>query len=107
MKKYLSNWEVADALTATDNGNGFSRIGAYALAEYYEQYEEETGEEIELDVIAIRCDWSEFTSWEKVADAYGDKDYEKEEGYVDDCKAYIQDNTEYIEFEGGVLVRDF
>ena len=35
---------------------------AQALLEYYEQYSEDTGEDLELDTVAIRCEWSGYAS---------------------------------------------
>lgn len=50
--------------------NNFSREGLVSLFEYLEQWEEDCGEDLELDVIAICCDFSEDT-WENIADQYG------------------------------------
>lgn len=36
-----------------------------ALFDYYEELSEDIGEDIELDPVAIRCEWSEYSSaWE-------------------------------------------
>ena len=56
MKTSLNTYEVADILLA-DEFADWSRQEAFALAEYYEQLEEDLDEEIELDVVAIRCEW--------------------------------------------------
>ena len=42
-------------------GNQFSRDALKAIFEYLESIEEATDEELELDVIAICCDFSEMT----------------------------------------------
>ena len=42
--------------------DNFSYDGLLALWEYFEEYEDSTGEEIELDVIAICCEYSEYDS---------------------------------------------
>jgi hypothetical protein len=55
--------------------NNFSRAGLSALYDYLEQYEEDTDEQIELDVIAICCEYSEYESLEEFQEDYGD-DYE-------------------------------
>jgi len=55
--------------------NNFSRAGLFALYDYLEQYEEDTGEQIELDVIAICCEYSEYESLEEFQEDYGD-DYQ-------------------------------
>ena len=70
MKKTLTTYEVAGVLMGDKNA-GWSRDGAYALAEYLEQYEEDTGEELELDIVAIRCDYSEYSSALEAANDYG------------------------------------
>lgn len=44
--------------TAETTGN-FSVAGLRALFEYLEQLEDDTGEQIELDVIALCCDFNE------------------------------------------------
>lgn len=54
--------------------NQFSRQGLGAILDYYEDLESDTGEETELDVIALCCEWSEYESWGKLVDDYGDDD---------------------------------
>ena len=39
--------------------NQFTYEGLQALFNWFEDYETETGEEIELDVIGVCCEWSE------------------------------------------------
>ena len=41
--------------------NNFSSEGLRALFDYLEEYEQDCGEELELDVIALCC---EYTEWE-------------------------------------------
>ena len=55
--------------------NNFSRTGLFALYDYFEQLEEDIGNPIELDVIAICCEYSEYESLEEFQEDYGD-DYE-------------------------------
>ena len=109
MKKTLSTWEIADALKR-DEYAGWSYEGAKALAEYLEQLEEDIGEEMELDVVAISCDYSEYATATEAAENYADKDYgddmdddEKEAAAL----KYLQDNTTVIEFDGGIIIQDF
>ena len=49
--------------------NNFSYEGLEQLFDYFESYEADTGEEIELDVIAICCEYEEST-FEDIAKAY-------------------------------------
>ena len=124
MKKTLRTYEIANALYTDENAN-WSYNGAYALTNYLQELESETGEEMELDVVAIRCDFSEFASLEdwavdffsdskQAADAIGlelDMDgetwVEDEEEVQEAIRSFIQDNGQLIEFDGGVIVSCF
>ena len=52
--------------------NNFSHEGLNALYENLIQYEDDTGEELNLDIIAICCDYSEFKSLKDFQDNYND-----------------------------------
>lgn len=52
--------------------NSFSYQGLRALFEYLEELEESTGDEIEFDVIALCCDFTEYESAEEYARDYSD-----------------------------------
>jgi hypothetical protein len=69
MKTTLTTSQIVNALGADKNAN-WSYQGASALAEYLEEIEGDTGEELELDVVAIRCDYSEHPSLHAWADDY-------------------------------------
>jgi len=68
--------------------NNFSYEGLTALFNYLEAYEEDTGEAIELDVIALCCDYSEMTELE-IRSAYGLEN-------SDSSTAYLQHHTQII-----------
>lgn len=90
----------------------FSWDAAARLADYYDDLEQDIGEEIEFDAVAIACDWSEYAYKKDLLDVYGhllNDDWEDED---DDEKAeavleYLKDNTYVIEFLGGYLVQAF
>lgn len=108
MKNTLTVSDIADALRDDDNA-GWSYAGAVALAEYFDNLDEETGEETELDVVAIRCEFSEYGS---AAEAYeqqtGDEpDGEDEDEKEENALKYLQDNTTVIEFDGGIICQDY
>lgn len=116
MKKSMSSGEVADALLRDDNAS-WTYAGARALAEYMEELEEDTGEEIELDVVALRCDYSEHGSLREWAEDYFsdwkedlsiDEADAEDDGLVDDeIRKYINDRGQLIEFSGGIVVSNF
>jgi len=49
--------------------NNFSRAGLNILFDFFDEYEQESGEEMELDVIAICCDFTEAT-WQEIEASY-------------------------------------
>lgn len=133
MKMTLSTYDTAEALRRDENA-GWSYNGAKALAEYLEQYEQDSGTEMELDVVAIRCDFSEHISlldWAndyfggdgKTAEKFGidytdsqgdehtqsirDEDGNIHDEVLDAIKEYICDNGQLIEFDGGIIVSSF
>jgi hypothetical protein len=82
--------------------NNFSYEGLAVLFNYFEELEESTGEELELDVIAMCCDYVEDT----VADiarehsiGLNDADPEADD-YEDQCRQivfdYLSDRTSVV-----------
>lgn len=59
MKQTIDQYEFRDAFKRMNRADNFSISGLNALFEYLTEYESETGEEIELDVIALCCDYTE------------------------------------------------
>ena len=93
----VSNYEFTQMFKAIRPDN-FSYAGLDAMFDYFEEYEDATGEQIELDVIGICCDFSEYANIEEVAE-----DYEDIETLED-----LQDRTTVIELAGeGLIIRDF
>jgi hypothetical protein len=111
MKQTLTTSQVADLLHSDSNAN-WSYAGARALAEWLEEMEESTGEETELDVVAIRCDFAEWKSLEEWAADYFSGDWREsipcdEGGEEEAIRDYIDGNGHLIEFDGGVIVSGF
>tara|TARA_R110000822_G_scaffold182999_1_gene322493 strand:+ start:190 stop:531 length:342 start_codon:yes stop_codon:yes gene_type:complete len=113
MKTTLSTYQIADALKNDESG-GWSYEGALAMAEHLEELEDDIGEEFELDVVAIRCDYSEFNSLQEWARGYfidwkKDLEIENEDNdEIDDLiREHIQDYGQLIEFSSGVIVSSF
>jgi len=88
--------------------NNFSYDGLIALFEYLEEYEDSTGEQINFDMIAICCDYSEYRDLEEFINDYQDyaKDWDKALKDWPPKAAYenlilaLREQTEVIEFEG-------
>lgn len=59
MKTTVSIYDFRDAFKRCGRGGQFSYDGLGVLFRYLEEYEQDTGDEIELDVIGICCDFAE------------------------------------------------
>ena len=116
MKKTLSTYQIADALK-NDTCARWSYNGSIALAEYLEEYEESTGEELELDTCAIRCDFSEYSSLQEWAHDYFSNAWQElgfneteetdDDEFDEKIRSYIQDHGQLVEFDGGIIVSSF
>jgi hypothetical protein len=87
MYQTINEYQFRDAFHSCGRGKQFSYEGLTILFEGLEQYEVDTGEEVELDVIALCCDFSELSESE-IKDAYGDMI-----GKDDDVEDFLRDNT--------------
>lgn len=120
MKQTMTTYQVADALVRDEYAN-WSIAGASALAEYFEQLEEETGEELEFNAVDIRCSWSEYVSLVDWADEFYGTDRDGHDwkwhlcvtGDMNDdevdetIRERIRESGELIEFDGGIIVSNF
>lgn len=116
MKYTLSTYEAAERLFNDENAN-WTRAGAFALVEYLEELEEDTGEEIEFCPVGLRCDYSQYESldawakeqWLTPEDAW--KELRLVNGDTDELDAairdYIRDYGTLLEFDGGIIVSSF
>ena len=108
----------ADAGDGT--GGNFTIEGLHALFEYLEQWEDDIGEPIEFDPIALCCQFSEYKSAVEAVqeinpDAYSDivdaNAYEDEQDLnaqatdiESECNEWLMDQTIVIAFDGGIII---
>jgi hypothetical protein len=88
MKKTINFYEFERAFVEYGRKEHFSHEGLAALFDSLEEFEEDTEEEIELDVIGLCCEFQEWQDLEDFQNNYG-KEYETLED--------IQDKTMVIE----------
>lgn len=86
--------DFCDAFRAYDRKENFSYEGKRVLFDYLEEYENSTGESIELDIIALCCEFSE----DSVEDIVQNYVIDIEEDMTDEEKAdiveeYLEENT--------------
>ena len=96
MKQTITESQFIDAFKSWDTyKNQFSYDGLKALFEWFEEYENDTGEEMELDVVAICCEFTEYESLKEYNEDY-DKEYEEIEAISDDTTLIKIDDERFI-----------
>ena len=85
---------------------GFSYGGATALYEYFMDLEEDTGEEMEFDPIAISCEFSEYESLKELNENYPDYNYYP---VMSNKLSDYQERTTVIEVSGTqrIIIQEF
>ena len=72
MIETVSEYTFTDVMATKDNG--FSYEGSKALYNYLNDYEQDTGTQIEFDPVALRCEYTEYKNFEEIKNDY-DTDY--------------------------------
>jgi FAD synthase len=95
MKTTVNFYMFRDTFYAMGRKEQFTNDGLSALFDYLEEYEIETGEEIELDVIALCCEYQEFSSLADYQEQYGT-----------DCETLddIRENAVVIEIDDDAFI---
>lgn len=119
MYKTLTTHDVAYELQKDQNAN-WTYEEAKLLAEYYESLEEDQGESIELDVVAIRCEWSSYDVNDLInqfCESYDAESYlmyvegrlwtEEVEELTENLIEYLQERTIVIKCTSSRLVMDY
>ena len=94
MKTNVSKYDFERAFIDCNRKDQFTYEGLGVLFDFLEEMEQDTGEEYELDVIALCCEFYE-SDWQEIADNYSidledcDSDEEKQAAVID----YLNDNT--------------
>ena len=83
MKQTINLSQFRDAFNRMDRGTQFSYEGLEILFNGLEQYADDCGQELDLDVIALCCDFCEMTELE-IRDSYGLDDSESSTQYLND-----------------------
>ena len=100
MKEYVTESTFIDAFKQSDTRkNQFSYEGLTALYEYFEEYEDSTGEEIEFDMIGICCEYTEYDNLKELNNNYS-KQYKDLEELREETEVIIVTFDRFI-------IRDF
>ena len=106
MKQTIDCYQFRNAFERMGRKDQFSYDGLSALFDYLEEMEDGTGEEMELDVIALCCDYSEHESALVAAKEYGFEPDTEQDPDEREAAAleYLRDNTQVIEVDGGAVI---
>ena len=108
----ISSCEFSDLFARRGRSETFSYRAKIALFEYLTDLADDIGEPIQVDVIALCCEWTEYSSTAEAAEACGyvaeDPDEEIDDDEEIDARLnYLTDRTQVVTFAGGVLIQDF
>lgn len=102
MKTTVNRSEFTSAFHRMGRGEQFSHQALLAMFDYFEQLENDCGTEMELDVIAICCEWAEYANLAEFQEAYSDECQTLED---------IQDKTQVImlgdSLDDGFIIQQF
>ena len=95
MIRTIDNIEFIDAFRKMGRIDNFSFRGLVALYEYLEMLGEDLGQPIELDVIALCCEYAEYDNLEEFQADYGDE-YETIEDIQNATTVIMIDDDSFI-----------
>ena len=96
MKQTISFYEFKDSFYKMNRQNQFTYNGLKTLFEYFEEYEDSTDSEIELDVIAICCEYVEYDNLADFQLDYDAEDYPDIESIEYNTTVIKIDNDAFI-----------
>ena len=105
MIRTINQYDFIDAFKKMGRTDNFSNSGLIALYEYLTMLGDDLGQPIELDVIALCCEYDEYDNLEEF-----EADYGREFSNIDKRFKYsIEDTTTMIPIEGtdGFIIQQF
>ena len=101
----LSKSSFIDAFKQSSRKDQFSYKALGEIFDYLEEYSDFNGEPVELDIVAICCDWSEMT-WQDVALSYGVdlSQCTDDDERMGEVESFLCDNTQFLELSDGNFV---
>ena len=106
MKQTINEYQFRDAFIRMDRKENFSYTGLIALYDYLTALEDDIGEEFELDVIALCCDYSEY-DLEDLQREFGNYEGETWED-MEQAIEWLEDRTTVIRVDDDtVIIQNF
>ena len=98
----VNEWDFRNSFKGTRADN-FSMEGLYTLYNYLNDLSEDIGEDIELDIIAIACDFNEYDSLQEALEQYEDiNTYEELEQHTS-----ILNISMFFDNHKGIIIQAF
>ena len=97
--KTIFSYDFRRAFADYGRTNNFSYEGLGALFDWLDELSTDTVTPYELDVIALCCEFTEYSDLAEIQANYSSTDIES----IDD----LRDHTSVIEFDGGLIIQDF
>ena len=104
----LSKSSFIDAFKQSSRKDQFSYDALTTIFDYLDEYSNDTGETVELDIVGVCCDWSE-SNWSEVARDYSVDlndfaDDSDDDNRIKAVAEFLWDNTTAHEVSEGVFV---
>ena len=96
MKTTVTKYDFERAFVDADRKENFSYEALDLLFDYFESYEEETGQEIELDVIAICCEYTEDNPDDIISNYSIDVEGLDDDEKIEAVRDYLNNNTQLV-----------
>lgn len=100
MIKTITEWDFVNSFDQVNRSSNFTVAGRKALFEMLE----ELNPEMELDPIAVCCDFTEYASLEEWKQDYSYEPYDEDEDDDEYALDYLRDQTLVLELANGGLV---
>ena len=108
----ISSSDLYNMACRMDRGHNFGYDGWLAIGDYLEQLSEDTGENIEVDIVGICCDYSmseDVNDWWKEYGVYSEIDSDEWEEMDDAEKLeaienYLNENTSVVICEENLII---
>lgn len=105
MKQTVTEYQFVEAFRHAGRETQFSVNARRAIFAHLEDFEHDSGTELELDPVGICCEFAEYPSALEAAKVYGSKFSEKYDEFH--ALEWLQDKTQVIQFEGGIVIQQF
>ena len=105
MKQTVTEYMFVDSFRHAGRESQFSVPARRAIFAYLEQLEDSCGTEFELDPVGICCEWCEYPLALEAAKEYGY--HEAADSQDETPLEWLQNRTQVIEFDGGIVIQCF